>query len=193
MLSPILSRLSIAHLRQISYRNVFVYSAKSLDSHSTVDSSYSTCDGRTACQYYLSRNRSLSCVNTLSDCQREFCIGDNDSLIVSLGDSANIGVLVFLLITKLLSCLLTKAVVCLVSVVVTVLAAFAVVVIITGADGFLIKHEQALLTSLGDLLGRKSGTLTGPTALLAGERAVVGFEGASFIMATSRGYTDLAS
>lgn len=101
-------------------------------------------------------------------------------------------VLIFLLITKLLSCLLTKAVACLVSVVVTVLAAFAVVVMITGAEGFLIKHEQALLTSLGDLLGRKSGTLTGPTALLARERAVVGFGEVSSIMAIFRDSTDLA-
>lgn len=63
----------------------------SLNSHSTVDSSCSTCDGRTACQYCLSRNGSLSCVNTLSDCHRGFRIGDNDSIVVSLRDSANIG------------------------------------------------------------------------------------------------------
>jgi len=63
-------------------------------------------------------------------------------------------VLVFRSVTNVLLSLLTEKVLVRVCVVVTVLEAFAVMVVVMGAEGLAIRHEHALLTSLGALLGR---------------------------------------
>jgi dolichyl-phosphate-mannose--protein O-mannosyl transferase len=61
---------------------------------------------------------------------------------------------VFLSVTTVLSRLVIVDTTSWVLVVVTVLEALAVIFVVTAAAGFVIRHEQALLTALGDLLGR---------------------------------------
>lgn len=63
-------------------------------------------------------------------------------------------VLVFRSVTNVLLSLLTEKVFVLICVVVMVLEALAVMVTVVGAEGLGIRHEQALLMSLGALLGR---------------------------------------
>lgn len=63
-------------------------------------------------------------------------------------------VLVFLSVTNVLLSLLTENVFVRVCVAVIVLEALAVKVMVVWAEGLAIRHEHALLTALGALLGR---------------------------------------